>query len=75
VLSIQKECQKSLGCALYIRCTLSAEKYGNKFLFPLSLVDKNLSDDLLYGDELYFPQFGNSIFKDWCGKQQLHVYT
>ena len=25
----QKECRKSLGCALYIRCALSVEKYGN----------------------------------------------
>ena len=25
----QKECRKSLGCALYIRCALSIEKYGN----------------------------------------------
>jgi hypothetical protein len=24
----QKECRKSLGCALYIRCALSIEKYG-----------------------------------------------
>jgi hypothetical protein len=35
--------------------------FYNKFLCPVSLVDKNLSDDLLYGDELYFPQFGNSL--------------
>ena len=25
----QKECRKSLGCALYIRWALSIEKYGN----------------------------------------------
>ena len=25
----KKECRKSLGCALYIRCALSIEKYGN----------------------------------------------
>ena len=25
----QKECRKSFGCALYIRCALSIEKYGN----------------------------------------------
>ena len=24
----QKECRKCLGCALYIRCALSIEKYG-----------------------------------------------
>ena len=29
----QKECRKSLGCALYIRCALSIEKYGNLYLF------------------------------------------
>ena len=28
----QKECRKSLGCALYIRCALPTEKYGTSFL-------------------------------------------
>ena len=39
---LQKECLKSLGCALYIRCALSFEKYGrlshdknSKFMFNL----------------------------------------
>ena len=35
----QKECRKSLGCALYIRCALYIEKYGtsksNRILLPL----------------------------------------
>jgi hypothetical protein len=35
--------------------------FYNEFLYPLSLEDKNLSGDLLYGDEVYFPQFGDSL--------------
>jgi len=46
----------------------------NEFLCPLSLVDKNLSSDLLYGDEPYFPQFGDSVIKDLCDKQH-HMYV
>jgi len=37
-------------------------------------VDKNLSSDLLYGDEPYFPQFGDSVIKDLCDKQH-HMYV
>jgi hypothetical protein len=29
----QKERRKSLGCSLYIRCTLPIEKYGNSFFW------------------------------------------
>jgi hypothetical protein len=35
--------------------------FYNEFLCPLSLADKNLSGDLLHGDELYFPQFCESV--------------
>jgi hypothetical protein len=36
----QKECRKSLGCALYIRCALYTEKYGilKNLLPPLASV-------------------------------------
>jgi hypothetical protein len=33
----QKECRKSLGCALYIRCALSIEKYGIYISYNLTL--------------------------------------
>ena len=35
--------------------------FYNEFLCPLSLADKNISGDLLHGDELYFPQSGESV--------------
>ena len=39
----QKECRKSLGCPLYIRCALSIEKYGSLDLMStvslISLLD------------------------------------
>jgi len=36
--------------------------FYNEFLCPLSLADKNLSGDLLYGDELYFLIFGDTLY-------------
>jgi hypothetical protein len=44
----QKECRKVLGCALYIRCALSIDKYGNLFLpdvciFPAISVEKKIA--------------------------------
>jgi len=34
----QKECRKSLGCVLYIRCALSIEKCGNFCRYPLPIL-------------------------------------
>jgi hypothetical protein len=39
VIYTSKGMSKSLGCALYIRCALSIEKYGNYLLVPNELAE------------------------------------
>ena len=49
----QKECRKSLGCALYIRCALSIEKYGKFTLLICAYV--------VYNKHLLFNMHGMNI--------------
>jgi len=62
-------------CAAIRMSVIQMFTFYNEFLRPLSLADKNLSGDLLYGDELYFPHFDNSLHHQRIGViSSSHMY-